>query len=287
MRFDSILFLCVANSARSQLAEGLARRQFGDAVRVQSAGSEPRGVHPLAVRALDEVGIDASAQQSTPVDAIDPSGIDLVVTLCAEQVCPVFLGDARRLSWPLPDPDRAGLDEPERLQAFRSTRDALTERIRVLAALRDVPEPLEPVEFHASVRVPDLAAAARFYAWLLGVEPRQWTHRFVTFVSRALRTNFVILVDDGKTLHQDTLYHLGIELPDKRAVIDAHRRAAAAGWPIHKPARTTWRGTPLHELWLKDPGGNFIEIYARLTDAERDRMPADKEPEFLVGNSPA
>ncbi|MEO0605322.1 MAG: hypothetical protein AAF211_28085, partial [Myxococcota bacterium] len=61
------------------------------------------------------------------------------------------------------------------------------------------------------------------------------------------------------------------------------RRAVAAGWPIHKPARTTWRGTPLHELWLKDPGGNLIEIYARLTDAQLAEMPADQEPIVLEG----
>ena len=101
-------------------------------------------------------------------------------------------------------------------------------------------------------------------------------------MSAALHTNFVLLVADGKALHQDTLYHLGIEVDGKDAVIEAHRRAAAAGWPIHKPARTTWHGTPLHELWLMDPGGNLVEIYARLTDAELAEMPADKEPVWLV-----
>ena len=64
-------------------------------------------------------------------------------------------------------------------------------------------------------------------------------------------------------------------------MVEAHRRAEAAGWPIHKPARSTWRGTPLHELWLKDPGGNLVEIYARLTDAELAGTPADKEPVLL------
>jgi arsenate reductase len=132
------------------------------------------------------------------------------------------------------------------------------------------------------VRVPDLAASARFYAWLLGVEPKEWTHRYVTFVSERLRTNFVVLVDDGMELHQDTLYHLGVEVPDRAAVIDAHHARAAAGFPVHKPARTTWRGTPLHELWLEDPGGNLVEVYARLTDAELAEMPADMEPVFLT-----
>lgn len=284
MQFDSLLFLCVANSARSQMAEGLARRKFGDAVRVQSAGSAPSRVNPYAARALAEVGIDAGAQHSKHVGTIDPTSVDLVITLCAEESCPVFLGDARRMSWAMPDPDRKheDLTDEERLHHFRVARDAIARRLDVLAALRDVPEPLSPTEFHASVRVPDLAAAARFYTWLLGVEPKEWTHRYVTFVSAALRTNFVVLEADDEDPHHDTLYHLGVELPERTAVIDAHHRAMAAGWPVHEPARTTWRGTPLHELWLKDPGGNLIEIYARLTEAELADMPEDQEPVVLV-----
>jgi catechol 2,3-dioxygenase-like lactoylglutathione lyase family enzyme len=209
--------------------------------------------------------------------------VDLVITLCAEESCPVFLGSARRMSWAMPDPDRKDEDltDDERLSHFSSTRDAIAARIEVLAALRDGPPPIAPIEFHASIRVPDLPAAARFYAWLLGVEPKEWTHRYVTFVSKALRTNLVLLVDDGKKLHQDTLYHVGVEVTDRKAVVQAHHRAADAGWTVHKPARTTWHGTPLHELWLKDPGGNLVEVYARLTAAELLEMPQDKAPVFL------
>lgn len=284
LRFDSILFLCVANSARSQMAEGLARHLFGDAVRVQSAGSEPSRVNPFAIKAMAELGIDLGTHSSKSVQTIDPNGVDLVITLCAEEVCPVFLSRAPRMHWPIQDPDRKheDLTDEERLQHFRVARDQIRARIEVLAALRDVPTGPDPREFHVSIRVPDLAAAARFYTWLLGVAPKEWTHRYVTFVSEALHTNFVLLVSDGKELHQDTLYHLGIDVGTKDAVIEAHRRAEAAGWTIHKPARTTWRGTPLHELWLKDPGGNLVEIYARLTDAELAEMPADKEPVFLA-----
>jgi protein-tyrosine-phosphatase/catechol 2,3-dioxygenase-like lactoylglutathione lyase family enzyme len=284
VRFDSVLFLCVANSARSQMAEALARHVFGDAVRVLSAGSAPSRVNPHALRALAELGVDAQGLHSKHVDTIDPAAVDLVVTLCAEESCPLFLGAAPRLSWAMPDPDRKDedLSDEERLHAFRVARDAILGRVRVLAALRDVPTPLAPVEFHASLRTPDLPAAARFYTWLLGVAPKAWTHRYVTFVSERLRTNLVVLVDDGLTLHHDTLYHLGVEVPDRAAVVDAHRRAAAAGWPIHAPARTTWRGTPLHELWLQDPGGNLVEVYARLTDDELAGMPADREPVLLV-----
>jgi protein-tyrosine-phosphatase/catechol 2,3-dioxygenase-like lactoylglutathione lyase family enzyme len=284
MTFQSILFLCQANSARSQMAEALARKRFGEAVRVQSAGHKPSQVNPFALRALQAIGIQADSQHSKHVDTIAPESVDLVITLCAEAVCPVFVGQAKRLSWAMPDPDRKeeDLNDAQRLAHFETTRDAIAQRIEVLAALRDGPAALDPIEFHASIRVPDLAQAARFYAWLLGVQPKAWTHRYVTFVSEKLRSNFVLLVDDGKVLHQDTLFHLGVELPTRAAVIGAHHRAVQAGFTLHKPARTTWRGTPLHELWLKDPGGNLVEIYARLTDAELQEMPADQEALVLV-----
>jgi protein-tyrosine-phosphatase/catechol 2,3-dioxygenase-like lactoylglutathione lyase family enzyme len=284
VKVESVLFLCVANSARSQLAEALARRRFGDAVVVQSAGSAPGRVNPFAVVVLEEVGIDPSGLRSKHVDTIDPGSVDLVITLCAEEQCPVFLGAARRVSWAMPDPDRKheDLSDEERLGHFRATRDAIDARLAVLEALREPLEGLAPIEMHASLRVPELAPAARFYAWLLGVEPKAWTHRYVTFVSDALRTNFVLVVSDGMTLHQDTLYHVGVAVPDRAAVIDAERRARAAGFVVHKPARTTWRGTPLHELWLRDPGGNLVEVYARLTDDELAQMPADQEP-WLLG----
>ena len=284
LHFDSVLFLCVANSARSQMAEGLARDLFGDAVRVQSAGSSPSRVNPFAIAAMAELGVDLQTHTSKPVQSIDPDSVELVITLCGEEVCPALLSSAPRMRWPVQDPDREheDLSDEERLQRFRVARDQIRARLEVLAALRDVPEGLDPQEFHASLRVPDLPAAARFYTWLLGVAPKEWTHRYVTFVSEALRTNFVLLVDDGKALHHDTLYHLGVDVGTRAAVIAAHQRAEVARWPIHKPARTTWRGTPLHELWLKDPGGNLIEIYARLTGAELAEMPDDKEPVSLL-----
>ncbi len=138
MRFDSLLFLCVANSARSQMAEGLARHLFGDDVRVQSAGSSPTRVNPFAIRALDELGVDIRGHASKLVDTIDPASVDLVITLCAEEVCPVFLGEAQRLHWPLPDPDRKheDLSDEQRLAYFREARDEIARRLRDLKAQR-------------------------------------------------------------------------------------------------------------------------------------------------------
>ncbi|KAB2968385.1 MAG: arsenate reductase ArsC [Thermoanaerobaculia bacterium] len=129
MSARSLLFLCVANSARSQMAEGIARQLAGERLPVQSAGSAPSRVHPLALRALAEIGIDISGSRSKSVDEIDRASVDTVITLCAEEVCPVYLGQARRLHWPLPDP--AGLAESDEagLERFRDVRDQLRQRI--------------------------------------------------------------------------------------------------------------------------------------------------------------
>lgn len=137
--FDGILFLCVANSARSQMAEGLARAVFGDRVRVQSAGSQPTRVNPFAIRAMGELGIDLGAHRSKPVQDIDPGSVDLVITLCAEEVCPVFLSHAPRLHWPIRDPDRKNeaLTDAERLAHFRRARDQIRDRVESLAQRRN------------------------------------------------------------------------------------------------------------------------------------------------------
>ena len=132
-----ILFLCVANSARSQMAEGLARRLF-PGVHIQSAGSRPSRVNPYAIEVLAEAGIDASTHTSKSVQDIDPATVDMVVTLCAEEVCPLFLGKAERLHWPIPDPasDDPTLT-PEDLRArFRKGRDELRRRLEGLKAER-------------------------------------------------------------------------------------------------------------------------------------------------------
>ncbi|NQU61586.1 MAG: arsenate reductase ArsC [Rhodospirillales bacterium] len=122
------LFLCVANSARSQIAEGLARHLFGDQAEVQSAGSQPSVVNPLAIEAMAEIGIDITGQTSKSVDTIDPETIDLVITLCAEEVCPVMPGRVKRLHWPIPDPAASGS-----LDGFRTARDEIKSRLESLS----------------------------------------------------------------------------------------------------------------------------------------------------------
>jgi arsenate reductase (thioredoxin) len=130
---ESILFLCRSNSARSQMAEGLARSILGDEAHVQSAGSEPSQVDPFAIEAMREAGIDITAHTARSVDAIDPATVDTVITLCAEEVCPAFLSEARRLHWPVPDPaGAASLTREQRMERFRAARDEIRRRIEAM-----------------------------------------------------------------------------------------------------------------------------------------------------------
>jgi protein-tyrosine-phosphatase len=126
-----VLFLCVANSARSQLAEGLARSLAPEGVKVSSAGSVPTRVRPQAIAALAEIGLDISGHRSTGIDEVERP-VDAVITLCAEEVCPVWLEKAWRLHWGLPDPAGSSDDPDEEMEAFRAVRDELRHRFGVL-----------------------------------------------------------------------------------------------------------------------------------------------------------
>jgi len=127
-----LLFLCVANSARSQMAEGLARQLFGEDVRVQSAGSHPSTVNPLAIKVMQEIGIDISDQTSQSADMVDTDAVDTVITLCREEVCPSFLTRVRQMHWPLTDPVAGTADQGARLQCFREVRDEIAKRLKSL-----------------------------------------------------------------------------------------------------------------------------------------------------------
>ena len=123
---EKVLFLCLHNSSRSQMAEGFARRYAPEHVVVMSAGTEPRGVNPHAIAAMAELGIDLAAHTSKHLDEVPWREADTVVTLCGEgaEVCPQVAGDVRRVHWPLPDPSA-----PNTLEAFRAVRDEIRWRV--------------------------------------------------------------------------------------------------------------------------------------------------------------
>jgi arsenate reductase (thioredoxin) len=126
-----VLFLCTHNSARSQMAEGLLRHLAGDSFEAHSAGTEATHVRPLAIRAMEEVGVDISGQESKTLERYLEEPFDYVITVCddANEACPFFPGAKNRLHWSFEDPSRAEGSEEERLAVFRSVRDRIGERI--------------------------------------------------------------------------------------------------------------------------------------------------------------
>ena len=125
----AILFLCVANSARSQMAEGLARSIAPAGTTLLSAGSMPARVSPYAIEVMQEIGIDLSSHRSKTIDEIPKEQVGTVITLCAEEVCPVFPGAVEKLHWPHPDPALTVGSKEEILEAFRNVRDQIRERL--------------------------------------------------------------------------------------------------------------------------------------------------------------
>lgn len=123
-----VLILCTGNSCRSQMAEALLQRAAGDSLRVVSAGSTPSGyVHPLAIRAMQEIGIDISAHESKHLDQFLDAGVETVITVCgnADQACPAFPGQLRRYHWGFDDPADAEGSEEQQLVFFRRVRDEI------------------------------------------------------------------------------------------------------------------------------------------------------------------
>ncbi len=132
MSGQHIIFLCVANSARSQIAEGLARATAPAGWSISSAGSHPGTLNPLAVRVMADIGIDISDHRSKGLHEVSVENADIVVTLCVEEACPTTPPCVERIGWAMPDPASAGGTEAERLEAFRSTRTEIEERIAQL-----------------------------------------------------------------------------------------------------------------------------------------------------------
>ena len=138
MTRQRVLVLCTHNSARSQMAEGLLRALAPDRFDVASAGTEATRVHPLAIRAMDELGIDLRGHRSKTVDRLLAEPWDYVITVCdsANERCPLFPGRTTRLHWSFEDPSAATGSEDERLAVFRRVRDAIAARLREWVAER-------------------------------------------------------------------------------------------------------------------------------------------------------
>lgn len=134
-----VLILCTGNSCRSHLAEGILRAAAGDLLEVASAGSKPAGfVHPLAVRAMQEIGIDISAHHSKHLDEFLSQKVETVITVCgnADQACPMFPGQVNRYHWGFDDPAHATGSEEEKYAVFQRVRDEIRRVFEAYAAGR-------------------------------------------------------------------------------------------------------------------------------------------------------
>ena len=135
MNKPKVLFVCTGNSCRSQMAEGLLRHRAGGRCEVASAGTSPAGLNPLAVRAMDEIGIDIAAQASKHVDSLAGQQFTHLITVCdtARESCPAFPATTQSLHWSFEDPAGAQGSEEERMKVFRRVRDEIDEKVRGFA----------------------------------------------------------------------------------------------------------------------------------------------------------
>jgi hypothetical protein len=221
-----VLFLCVANSARSQMAEGIARTLLPSEVKVWSAGSRPTSVRPEAITVLKEIGIDISHHRSKAVAEIPAAEVDTVITLCGEEECPLFLGKATRLHWGLPDPAAVAGNEADRLTAFRQVRDELRKRIT---------STLLPDRRSLAIRVLLVAvAAAAWWSLYRNLEPMaKWLTHSVFSMSAGSRLSSAVeffLYETPKVLMLLTIVVFGVGIvrsfftPERTRRILAGRR---------------------------------------------------------------
>lgn len=127
MAKKSVLFICVYNSARSQMAEGIFRHYFGEKCDVYSAGSDPQGIHPISVQIMAEMGIDISKHKSKSLKEFEGHKMDYVITLCGDRqdACPFFAGGRKYIHQSFKDPSAVNGTEEDKIKHFRSVRDEL------------------------------------------------------------------------------------------------------------------------------------------------------------------
>jgi len=206
-----VLFLCTHNSARSQMAEGFLRHLAGERFDVASAGTEATRVHPLAIRAMREAGIDLSTHTSKTLDSVADRPWDYVITVCdsANERCPLFPGQTVRLHWSFDDPSQATGSEDQRLATFRRVRDQIRAQLEAWLASREAPGKA-PIRSALTTRVAtpdDAAAIARIYNQGIDeriatfeTEPRTTAQIQAQLVERAGRYPTVVVERDGAVI---------------------------------------------------------------------------------------
>ena len=145
MKKERVLFLCTGNSCRSHMAEGFLRALGGDKFEAFSAGAKPTGhVHPLAIKAMNEAGVDISGHTSKHLDVFDGQKFDYLITVCdgAREACPTYAGAAQQLHWSFNDPAQATGSDERKMAVFRRVRDEIRTRVEEFVKTPPHPDPL-------------------------------------------------------------------------------------------------------------------------------------------------
>lgn len=137
-------------------------------------------------------------------------------------------------------------------------------------------------EFHITLRVGALERSTGFYAWLLDVPPKTTSKHHSVIVDPKTSTNLVLVAAGATEGGSTNIHHLGIGCETREALLQIYRGAVERGFDVVETPQTTWKGTPLHQLWLRDPEGHRVEIYARLTAEELAARPSDDRPVALT-----
>ncbi len=254
----SVLFVCVHNAGRSQMAAALLRSMAGDRIEVRSAGTEPaERVNPVAVAAMAELGIDITTAIPEVLTGEEVRTSDVVITMGCGDACPHFPGVSYR-DWALPDP--AG----QPLSTVRAIRDDIAERVAALIAELTNEKGTTMSRMQLALNVDDLDAAIAFYSKLFRTEPAKVRPGYANFAVAEPPLKLVLLENPG---HGGTLNHLGVEVGSTGKVRDEIARLAGAGMVPEEEMGTTCCYAVQDKVWVTGPDGERWEVYTVLSDS--------------------
>ena len=263
----SVLFVCVHNAGRSQMAAALLSHLTGDRIEVRSAGTEPADqINPAVVAAMVEIGIDIATATPKILTGASVQASDVVITMGCGDACPYFPGVSYR-DWKLPDP--AG----QPVAIVRSIRDDIAYRVRALIT-ELLPHDHDRVtaernttmsRVQLALNVDNLDEAIKFYSALFGTQPAKVKPGYANFAMTEPPLKLVLLENPG---HGGTINHLGVEVESSEMVHQEIGRLTGEGMFTEEEIGTTCCFATQDKVWITGPGGEKWEIYTVLADSD-------------------